>query len=55
MDKNCVNDVTIINKERRDRKINMEIKKPSAVGQYNKFIKGKDRPDQYLSFYSVLS
>jgi len=32
----------------------MEIKKPYAVGQYNKFIKGVDRADQYLSFYSVL-
>jgi hypothetical protein len=30
----------------------MEIKKPYAVGQYNKFIKG--RAEQYLSFYSVL-
>jgi len=32
----------------------MEIKKPYAVGQYNKFIKGIDRADQYLSFHSVL-
>jgi len=32
----------------------MEIKKPFTVGQYNKFIKGVDRADQYLSYYSVL-
>jgi len=27
----------------------MEIKKPYAVIQYNKFMKGVDRADQYLS------
>ena len=27
----------------------MEIKKSYTVGQYNKFIKGIDRADQYLS------
>jgi len=32
----------------------MGIKKPYAVGQYSKFIKGIDRADQYLSYYSVL-
>ena len=32
----------------------MEIKKPYAAVQYNKFIKGIDRADQYLSYYSVL-
>jgi len=32
----------------------MEIKKPYAVVQYNKFIKGVDRADQYLTYYSVL-
>ena len=32
----------------------MEVKKPYAVIQYNKFMKGIDRADQYLSFYSVL-
>jgi hypothetical protein len=31
----------------------MEIKKPYAAVQYNKFRKGVDRSDQYLSFYSV--
>jgi len=53
-DKTCVNDAIIVNKGRKDRKTNMEIKKPYAVGQYNEFIKGIDRADQYLSFYSVL-
>jgi hypothetical protein len=32
----------------------MEVEKPYAVDQYNKFIKGVDRADQYFSFYSVL-
>jgi len=32
----------------------MEIKKPYTVGQYNKFIKGIDRADQYLTYNSVL-
>jgi hypothetical protein len=32
----------------------MEINKPYAVVQYNIFVKGVDRADQYLSFYSVL-
>ena len=49
-----IHDATIVNKGRKDRKTNMEIKKPYTVGQYNKFIKGIDRADQYLSYYSVL-
>jgi hypothetical protein len=35
-----IHDTTVVNKGRRDRKTNTEIKKPYAVGQYNKFIKG---------------
>jgi len=31
-------------------KTNTEIKKTYAVGQYNKFIKGINRADQYLRF-----
>ena len=46
-----INDATIINKGRIERKTNTEIKKPFAVVHYNKFIKGVD---QYLSYYSVL-
>ena len=49
-----IHDATVVNKGRKDRKTNMEIKKPYTVGQYNKFIKGVDRADQYLSFYSFL-
>jgi hypothetical protein len=52
--KTCKNGATIVNKGRKDKKTNMEIKKPYAAVQYNKFIKGVDRTDQYLSFYSVL-
>ena len=49
-----IHDATIVNKGRKDRKTNMEIKKPYAVIQYNKFIKSVDRADQYLIYYSVL-
>ena len=42
-----IHDATNVNKGRKDRKTNMEIKKPYAVGQYNKLIKGVDRTDQY--------
>jgi hypothetical protein len=45
---------TIVNRGRKERKINMEIKKPCAIVQYNKFVKGIDRADQYLSYYSVM-
>ena len=58
-DKTCANDsmirdATIVNKGRKDRKTNMEVKKFCAVVQYNKFMKGIDRADQYFTFYSVL-
>ena len=49
-----IHDATTVNKGKKERKTNMEIKKPDAVGQYNKFIKGIDRADQYLSFYSIV-
>jgi hypothetical protein len=49
-----IHDATTVNKGRKDWKTNMEIKKHYAVGQYNKFMKGVDRADQYLNFYSVL-
>jgi len=45
---------TIVNKGRKDRKTNMEIKKHRSVVQYYKFMKGVDRADQFLSYYSVL-
>ena len=49
-----IHDTTIVNTGRKDRKTNVEIKKPCAVVQYNKFMKGTDRADQYSSYYSVL-
>jgi len=49
-----IHDATIVNKGRKDRKTNMEIKKPYAVFQYIKFMKGVDRADQYLSYYLVV-
>jgi len=52
--KSTIRDTTTVNKGRKDRKTNREIKKPYAVVQYNKFIKDVDRADPYLSYYSVL-
>ena len=49
-----MHEATIVNTGQKDRKTNMEIKKPYVVVQYNKFMKGLDRADQYLSYYSVL-
>ena len=49
-----IHDATVVSTGRKDRKTNMEIKKPYAVVQCNKFMKGIDRADQYLSFYSFL-
>jgi len=49
-----IHDATIVNLGRKDRKTNMEIKKPDTVVQYDKFMKGVYRADQYLSYYSVL-
>jgi len=37
---------TIVKKWRKDRKTNLEVKKPYAVVQYNRFMKGFDRADQ---------
>jgi hypothetical protein len=49
-----IHDATTVNKGRKDRKTNMEIKKPYATVQYNKCINDIDRADQHLSYYSVL-
>jgi hypothetical protein len=43
-----------VNTGRKDRKTNMGIKKPYAFVQCNKLMKGIDRSEQYLSYYSVL-
>ena len=49
-----IHDATTVNTGRKDRKTNLEIKKPYTVVQYNTFMKGIDKADQYLSYYSVL-
>jgi hypothetical protein len=49
-----MHDATVVNKGRKDRKTNLEIKKPNAVGHYNKFIKDVGGAEQYLSHYSFL-
>jgi hypothetical protein len=45
---------TAVNPERKGKRTHLEIKKPYAVFQYNKFMKDADRADQYCSYYSVL-
>jgi hypothetical protein len=47
-------EATTVNRGWKDRKTNVEIKKPYAVVQYNKFMKGIDRADQHLSYCSGL-
>jgi hypothetical protein len=49
-----IQDATTVNKGKKDRETNMEIKKPYAFVQYNKFTQGVNRADQYLTYYSVL-
>jgi hypothetical protein len=49
-----IHDTAIVNTGRKDRKTNLEIKKPYAAVQYNKFMKGIHRALQYLSYYSFL-
>jgi hypothetical protein len=49
-----IHDGIIVNTGRKERKTKMEIKNPCVIVQYNKFMKGVDRADQYLSYYSVL-
>jgi hypothetical protein len=42
-------DTTLMNTESKDRKTILDIRKPYCVVQYNIFMKGVDRADQYLS------
>ena len=42
-------DATIVNTGRKDKKTNMEIKKPYAIVQYNKFMKGRPVPQLLLN------
>ena len=49
-----IHDATTVNRGRKERKTNIEIRKPYAIVQYNKFVKDLDRADQHLSYYSVL-
>jgi calcineurin-like phosphoesterase family protein len=50
----AIHGLTIVNTGRKDRKTTLEVKEPSSV-QYNKFMKGIDKADHYLSYYPVLS
>jgi hypothetical protein len=39
---------------KKNRKTNEEMSKPNCVVQYNKYMKGVDHADQYLSYYSTV-
>jgi hypothetical protein len=43
-----IHDKTTVNTQRKDRKTNLEIKKPYTIVQYNEFMKGVERASQYL-------
>lgn len=48
-----IHNATLINTQRTCRKTNCTIKKPESVLDYNKYMKGVDRADQYLSYYPI--
>jgi hypothetical protein len=48
--RSMINYMTIVTTERKENKTNLEIKKSNAVFHYSKFIKGKERADQYPSY-----
>ena len=49
-----IHDTATVSIGRKDGKTNMEIKKPYTVVQYNKFVNGLVRAEQYLGHYPVL-
>jgi hypothetical protein len=49
-----IHDSEHIHTGKKDRKTNDEICKPNCVVQYNKYMKGVDHVDQYLSYYSIV-
>ncbi|XP_068618055.1 piggyBac transposable element-derived protein 4-like [Battus philenor] len=48
-----IHNATLTNIQRKCRKTNYTIKKPESVLDYNKYMKGVDRADQYLSYYPI--
>ncbi|KAL6420503.1 hypothetical protein ACFW04_013838 [Cataglyphis niger] len=48
-----IHNATLTNTQRTCRKTNYTIKKPESVLDYNKYMKGVDRADQYLSYYPI--
>jgi hypothetical protein len=51
--KSTIHDTAVVAAGRRDRR-DLAIKKPQAFCQCIKFMKGIDRADKYLSYYSHL-
>jgi hypothetical protein len=45
-----IHDATIVNTERKDRKTNMEIKKPYSIFQYSKFMESIGRTLVFTHF-----
>jgi hypothetical protein len=49
-----IHDSKHVNTGKIDRKTSEEKNKPNCIVQYNKFMKGVDLADQYLSYYSIV-
>ena len=48
-----IHNATLIDTKKKCRKTNCPIKKPESILDYNKYMKGVDRADQYLSYYPI--
>ena len=49
-----IHSAEMISTGKQNRKTKENIVKPLCITEYNKFMKGVDRVDQYLSYYSLL-
>jgi hypothetical protein len=52
--RSTIHDSKHVNTGNVDRKTSEEINKPNCMVQYNKYMKGADCADQYLSYYSIV-
>lgn len=48
-----IHNANLIDTQKRCRKTNRTIQKPESVLDYNKYMKGVDRADQFLSYYPI--
>ena len=48
-----IHNTNLADTQKKCRKTNREIRKPGCVLDYNKYMKGADRADQFLSYYPI--